>query len=727
MDFKEYQRCLAFCAMSMFRNCAELSAADRIAVFLDLYLDDSMNLNTAESMRTPADAIAAALKARLGSKIARFVPPAARSATERSGAARQFRRCWARMELSSTHGWPLWEAEVYALLAEAFSEIHAIFCYYGRSGSAGGVSTSDGLTLQRSAMVQLAMDIELAHKNFPMARVATIFADANSTRDTDAKLMARQVDGKGFPNVALELYEFLEFLVRVAFARANPRYGSVGHEHDVRAPLPDCLRFFLRERLLKHAKRDSLRDLLAAWRRDAAAQRTFKSREKALRAFFAAMCAKGGRPSSRSVRVDVLLRELETRKVLRELEVVPAPAITGLVLPAVHTNLSSTDVKAALACCQGAEVEAEAEAEGEGEGDDLSISYEELIGCLALCAHVKYERVPQMDAAARCAAIICNLFGEKDEGKVITEAIVPEPQRFDPKHAPLLPSESADDLARWLAVWGKMDLAHIDGFPLWEKAVFDALHEAFDPLQAIFAHYAKSGAAGSASASAALILQSSELTTLALDVGMATKLFPMARVVAIFARADLGDGGAPGDGSLELHEFLECITMLSFHRANPSFGQHAPPSAPLSSGYGQRQQGEQTRDAERASVPVAGEAALPDCLHFLLKNVLLKRAKTDALVKVRKMVLKEPAVQAVLRSHRAALDKQFRRVAGEGTAQRPPVMSMDSFVKVRVTALGCGLQDRVSGSQARTLALAPTLNRALRLTRSSPRARLLWT
>ena len=28
--------------------------ADRIAVFLDLYLDDSMNLNTAESMRTPA-------------------------------------------------------------------------------------------------------------------------------------------------------------------------------------------------------------------------------------------------------------------------------------------------------------------------------------------------------------------------------------------------------------------------------------------------------------------------------------------------------------------------------------------------------------------------------------------------------------------------------------------------------------------------------------------------
>jgi hypothetical protein len=29
-----------------------------------------------------------------------------------------------------------------------------------------------------------------------------------------------------------------------------------------------------------------------------------------------------------------------------------------------------------------------------------------------------------------------------------------------------------------------MDLAHINGFPLWEHAVYDALHAAFEPLQA---------------------------------------------------------------------------------------------------------------------------------------------------------------------------------------------------------------------------------------------------
>ena len=74
--------------------------------------------------------------------------------------------------------------------------------------------------------------------------------------------------------------------------------------------------------------------------------------------------------------------------------------------------------------------------------------------------------------------------------------------------------------------------------------------------------------------------------------------------------------------------------MLSFHRANPAFGQHIEASAPTSSGYGQRQQGELDTAAVAPVAPVAGEAALPHCLHFLLGSVLLKRAKTDSLTKV---------------------------------------------------------------------------------------------
>ena len=74
--------------------------------------------------------------------------------------------------------------------------------------------------------------------------------------------------------------------------------------------------------------------------------------------------------------------------------------------------------------------------------------------------------------------------------------------------------------------------------------------------------------------------------------------------------------------------------MLSFHRANPAFGQHVAAVAPSSSGYGQRQEGERDVAPIAPAVPVAGEAALPHCLSFLLTSVLLKKAKTDSLAKV---------------------------------------------------------------------------------------------
>ena len=76
--------------------------------------------------------------------------------------------------------------------------------------------------------------------------------------------------------------------------------------------------------------------------------------------------------------------------------------------------------------------------------------------------------------------------------------------------------------------------------------------------------------------------------------------------------------------------------MLSFHRANPAFGQHVAALAPSSSGYGQASASTGDVAPIAPAVPVAGEAALPHCLTFLLTNVLLKKAKTDSLAKVRK-------------------------------------------------------------------------------------------
>ena len=123
----------------------------------------------------------------------------------------------------------------------------------------------------------------------------------------------------------------------------------------MRAPLPDCLRFFLHERLLKRAKRDTLRDTLREWRADAGAQQAFKAREKALRAWFATRAAEATLDRKKKATVlgmEVFLREMEARKVVGDRQVAPVPAVTGVVLPTVHTNLSVLDVKGAFACCQ---------------------------------------------------------------------------------------------------------------------------------------------------------------------------------------------------------------------------------------------------------------------------------------------------------------------------------------------------------------------------------------
>ena len=60
--------------------------------------------------------------------------------------------------------------------------------------------------------------------------------------------------------------------------------------------------------------------------------------------------------------------------------------------------------------------------------------------------------------------------------------------------------------------------------------VFALLQGTFAEIKSIFDYYAKSGTAGSASATAAMTMQTTELTTLALDCSIATPSFPMARI-----------------------------------------------------------------------------------------------------------------------------------------------------------------------------------------------------
>jgi hypothetical protein len=214
-------------------------------------------------------------------------------------------------------------------------------------------------------------------------------------------------------------------------------------------------------------------------------------------------------------------------------------------------------------------------------------------------------------------------------------------ERFDFRAWAIAASEISEDRAEFLETWAKMDLAHVFGWPLWEKAVFHLLHRSFGDVRSIFSHYAKSGSAG-ASALAGSTLQQTELVNLALDCCLATEGFPMARVQGVFTRADQAEDGKAGDNALELHEFMEALVQLSFSRANPRHGEAG-------------------REHEAAQ-------PLPGCLEAMLQKNLMKKAKRDGLAKVRVMVGKDPAVLKLLEKQGPRLRHEFeascRRAAG---------------------------------------------------------------
>ena len=149
-------------------------------------------------------------------------------------------------------------------------------------------------------------------------------------------------------------------------------------------------------------------------------------------------------------------------------------------------------------------------------------------------------------------------------------------------------------------------------------------------------------------------MQQTELVDLALDCGLATAAFPMARVQLVFARADLTDDGKAGDMALELHEFLEAVVQLAFSRANPQFGEVA----------------------HKRMAPVH---PLPDCLNAMLQKNLLKRAKLDGLAKLKAQIQGDAAAQDALQGYRVQLKEVFERMAKPDVTSKRPVLSVTLF------------------------------------------------
>jgi hypothetical protein len=148
--------------------------------------------------------------------------------------------------------------------------------------------------------------------------------------------------------------EFLEAIVKLAFARSNPEFGEVGKADAsaVPEPLPGCLETMLKNHLLLNAKRDALADVMRKMASDGPTKAVLANRRDALRMRFeklsksdakaAAAKASGKGPL---VSMERWCEEMFELGLTRDVVVTPTSPIKGKSLPEMKTSLSLIDCK----------------------------------------------------------------------------------------------------------------------------------------------------------------------------------------------------------------------------------------------------------------------------------------------------------------------------------------------------------------------------------------------
>jgi hypothetical protein len=166
------------------------------------------------------------------------------------------------------------------------------------------------------------------------------------------------------PRLEQELHEFLECLIMIAFQRANPSFGGVGHTVEAEFPMPGCLETLLEKCILKNARRDKLAKVKKIVEKDAEVAKVKRERSKALKEQFEKVSMRdattmtgtkdefGADGAGSTLGMDVFCDEMSDRVVAEDKKISPTPNITGLFLPAVHCNLSWLDCKGAFVTCQ---------------------------------------------------------------------------------------------------------------------------------------------------------------------------------------------------------------------------------------------------------------------------------------------------------------------------------------------------------------------------------------
>ncbi len=283
LDLAEYKKLVALCGLNMFRTVERLPPEEKVECFVRTMTAAVPELDYRDYVIR--DRLNHAVSHAFAKGLVRFDPDKDLSTPDEKAvyAVPDWNSMWKKMDLSDCHGWPLWEKEVYLLLGAAFDELASIFAYYSKSGGVG-TSAESAFVLQQAEVTNFALDCDLATKDFMMTRIHSLM-EVSDQQDAK-KVMAGRFKGdelydkrrKGGDNT-LELFEFCELIVRVAFQRANPKYGSVGNRETKGGTLPGVLETTLKQDILPKAKRDVLREILEKIKVDPEVQAHFKTYE----------------------------------------------------------------------------------------------------------------------------------------------------------------------------------------------------------------------------------------------------------------------------------------------------------------------------------------------------------------------------------------------------------------------------------------------------------------
>ena len=550
-----------------------------------------------------AEAIASAPQIKTSSASVEEIEAAQASAIKKS-----WRMCWKLMVFKDLVGYPLWETQLHDVLEAAFPELHSIFTYYCGTSIQGSASIASATRIGIMEFLQLAKDIEVCNKEFKTENLTQQFYLANTqatmaaSSSADRKKLPKKGAGKGGvkagkggkaaagakggksppkkgkkeePKAAefdqqLNLYEFVNCMVRVAFARANPQWGSKYNKKEL-TPVPESVTIMFEELLLPRAKRDLSGEFKKVLAQDMGTQQVLQEYRDKLQNWLRPILHRVRRPDNPNPQLtyDMWVALMDgpdpdtkgpmgakppCPKMVGEWFLCQESQITGDERTA-KKNVLEFKCELSIPKCRWNFLRSQtidqmgADEASEGENSDYAtLDFNELQECICRCAVDKYRLCMEQwlpshnrymfTMADAVRAFIQNMLFEKVEEVCMYEATVIKADRFDAaKFAKCLPDQPEVEFKLFQSCWKLMPLMDIHHFPLWEKGVHDCLQKHFGPLQRIFAHYTK-GISGIDSAADALEMELEEFHDFVKDAKIETRMINFTTMTNVFAKAN---------------------------------------------------------------------------------------------------------------------------------------------------------------------------------------------